>query len=346
MIAVSTFQVKAAQAALNRFEIYTYRQSFFLSQTSAFSCDLHFETQNLQAGYYNIIAIYTLDRNQMDTVAFDDDFSFAFYDTSSVLRLENIQDQPIRIVSVDADLRTTNEHTNYNLRFSIQIYCDRDIPQVCNFAVGFNAAVAIQSGTFLPFGEDKYVRLYSLQGNQPQFSLIQLTERFQFNALDQIINTLQSAQGSTVIGSLDRLNSNLAQLMGAFNDYSSAQIDEMEVLNATQNAIHKLTQSQLTVMTQESDSSNYLGMQNDTLKEEMSNYFQYTDTSDQFDQINSSGILEPDMSFWAGLTPTVQFISHNITLAFASFGDFGIPLTLMLTFVIISTIINAAAHKQ
>lgn len=345
MMAVSGIQVKA-QAIVTSFYLNTFRQSFFLSTDNAFSVSLSFALTDLEAGYYNLYAIYTFDNSVIYPVSFPDPWALGFYNGSFSLYEENMQDQPLRILDCTCDLRSSYDRGLSYLRFALTIYCDRDIPGVNNFSMEYNAVCRVQAGTTPPYSQEPYIAFNSIQGHQPGFSVIQLQERFQFNALDQIINTLQSTSGTTVIGSLDKLNSNLLNLSGSFNDYSINQIEEMEVLNATQKATQTLIQSQLDVLINDSQESTHLDNQNQLLSDEMDAYLQYTDTSQQFDKINSSGILEPDMSFWSGLTSTVQFVSKNITLAFASFGDFSIPLTLMLTFVIISTIINVTSHKQ
>lgn len=85
---------------------------------------------------------------------------------------------------------------------------------------------------------------------------------------------------------------------------------------------------------------------NQELASALAQYESMSDTSSYLDNINSSDLLDLDMSIFTTIQPTIIFCSDMITYIFNSLGDFRLPLTFMLALTLVSAILLVASHSN
>ena len=92
--------------------------------------------------------------------------------------------------------------------------------------------------------------------------------------------------------------------------------------------------------------SSVMDSTNEQVSSEFARYETVTDTSAQYDTLNSPGLLEFDMSVFTEVAVTMTLFSSCVTSIFTKLGNLAVPLMLFLTLALVSTILNVVGHVR
>ncbi len=92
--------------------------------------------------------------------------------------------------------------------------------------------------------------------------------------------------------------------------------------------------------------SSIMDSTNEQVSSEFARYETVTDTSAQYDTLNSPGLLDFDMSVFTEVAVTMTLFSSCVTSIFTKLGNLAVPLMLFLTLALVSTILNVVGHVR